>query len=122
MTPCPCCSNKPYESCCEPYLKGILRAPTPEALMRSRYTAYSQANIDYIVHTMQGAPAENFNPEEAKKWANSIRFVRLEVLSSSMNGDKGEVSFKAHYVKKNKPYVLAEHSHFERINGQWKYV
>src|SRR5438552_688094 len=101
MTHCPCCSKKSYESCCGPYLSGIAQAPTPEALMRSRYTAYSKANIDYIAHTMQGRAAEGFNPEEAKKWAKSIRWIRLEVLSASMDGDRGEVEFKAYYTKKH---------------------
>jgi SEC-C motif-containing protein len=119
---CPCCSNKPFESCCAPYLSGMIKAPTPEALMRSRYTAYSQANIDYIAHTMTGPAAEGFNPEDGRKWAKSIRWVKLEVLSSSLNGDQGEVSFKAYYVKKNKPYILAERSLFRKIHGEWKYL
>jgi SEC-C motif-containing protein len=90
--------------------------------MRSRYTAYSQGNIDYIVHTMTGPAAEGFDPEETRKWAKSVRWVKLEVISASMNGDEGEVSFKAYYAKKNKPYVLAEKSQFKQIKGEWKYV
>lgn len=90
--------------------------------MRSRYTAYSQANIDYIAHTMAGPAAEGFDREEAKKSAKSVRWVKLEVLSSSMNGDEGVVSFKAYYSKKNKPYILAEKSLFRRVHGEWKYM
>lgn len=119
---CPCCSNKPFDNCCGPYLSGLIKAPTPEALMRSRYTAYTQANIDYIAHTMAETAAEGFDPDEARRWAKSLRWVKLQVLSSSTNGDEGEVSFKAFYTKKNKPYVLAEKSFFKRINGEWKYI
>jgi SEC-C motif-containing protein len=100
----------------------LLKAPTPEALMRSRYTAYTQANIDYIVRTMCGPSAVDFDPIAVKKWTKSLRWVRLDVLSASTEGDKGEVSFKAFYTKKNKPYVLTEISLFEKIEGEWMYV
>ncbi len=38
---CPCGSNKPYTDCCARYVEGNKHAPTAEALMRSRYTAYT---------------------------------------------------------------------------------
>jgi SEC-C motif-containing protein len=39
---CPCGSdNKKYTDCCGRYLDGGEAAPTAEALMRSRYTAYA---------------------------------------------------------------------------------
>ncbi|NET48064.1 MAG: hypothetical protein F6K09_04910 [Merismopedia sp. SIO2A8] len=38
---CPCGSLRPYSSCCESFLLGTAIAPTAEALMRSRYTAYA---------------------------------------------------------------------------------
>ena len=62
--PCPCGSNKPFAQCCEPYLQGKAIAPTPEALMRSRYSAYAMHQFDYIENTMKGAPLKNFNRKE----------------------------------------------------------
>ena len=56
------------------------------------------------------------NEEAPHSW------IKLEVLNSKMNGDKGEVSFKAHYAINHQPQILSEHSFFERINGEWKYV
>ncbi|BBD09151.1 SEC-C motif domain-containing protein [Desulfovibrio ferrophilus] len=44
---CPCGSGKEYTACCEPIINGT-PAPTAEALMRSRYSAYVVGNIDYI--------------------------------------------------------------------------
>jgi len=37
---CPCGSGKMYESCCFRYHAGAESAPTPEALLRARFTAY----------------------------------------------------------------------------------
>lgn len=119
---CPCGSEQSYGACCGKYLSGLSSAPTPEALMRSRYTAYSLGNTDYIARTMAGPASVGFNAIEAKRWAESIRWVKLEVLSSSTEGNKGEVSFRAHYKHKNRPHILAEHSLFEKINGLWMYT
>lgn len=90
--------------------------------MRSRYTAYTLANIAYIAHTMTGPAAIGFNPSEAEQWAKSVRWKKLEVLSSAAHDNKGEVNFRAHFSQKGHPQVLAEHSLFEKINGLWKYT
>ena len=39
--PCPCGSGRAFDECCGPFLSGAAAAPTPEALMRSRYAAYA---------------------------------------------------------------------------------
>ena len=35
---CPCGSGKEYSECCEPIIKGKVKAPTAEACMRARCT------------------------------------------------------------------------------------
>nr|WP_316226808.1 SEC-C metal-binding domain-containing protein [Bradyrhizobium sp. SZCCHNS3052] len=42
---CPCGSGLPYDRCCGPYLDGDDQPPTAEALMRSRYTAYTRGTF-----------------------------------------------------------------------------
>ena len=32
------CDTSSFENCCQPYIKGFAKAPTAEALMRSRYS------------------------------------------------------------------------------------
>ena len=44
---CPC-GGPSLATCCGPYLAGEAIAPTAEALMRSRYTAYTQRNEPYL--------------------------------------------------------------------------
>ena len=45
---CPCGSGKKYGECCEPIIKGTVKAPNAEACMRARYTSYVKGEIDYI--------------------------------------------------------------------------
>lgn len=49
MEICFCSSQKSFESCCKPYLNGTQHAPTAEALMRSRYSAYVLHEVDYLL-------------------------------------------------------------------------
>ena len=49
-TLCPCNSGKDYRVCCGLYHEGEV-APTPTALMRSRYSAFALENADYLLAT-----------------------------------------------------------------------
>jgi len=57
MKNCPCGSGRQYSECCGVYISGKAKAPTAEALMRSRYTAYALHDIDYALKTLNGINA-----------------------------------------------------------------
>lgn len=120
---CPCGSNKNYSDCCRLYISGIKLIDSPEQLMRSRYTAYSMANIDYIVNTMSGKALQDFVKEDSLIWAKSISWKKLEVLSTNLiTVTKGFVEFKAYFIDSNQQCVLHENSEFCFYNGRWFYV
>jgi len=121
-TPCPCGSDQSYSDCCGLYIDAHQLAETPEQLMRSRYTAFTQANIDYIQATMRKAAAKHTDLEQSREWAKSVQWLGLEVLHSEFNEHKGLVEFKAHYSHQDKEHVIHERSLFEQINGKWFYT
>lgn len=90
--------------------------------MRSRYTAYTQANIDYIASTMRDRALVDFEAKEAKRWASSVKWLRLEVLKSGSDGNSGFVEFRAYYSYRNQMQVLHELSEFRKEEGRWFYV
>ena len=47
---CYCGSKLAFAKCCKPYLEKHRAAPTPEALMRSRYSAFCTGDVDYLSH------------------------------------------------------------------------
>jgi SEC-C motif-containing protein len=122
MELCPCGSSKNYAQCCAPFITAETLPNTPEELMRSRYTAYTQANIDYIAKTMKEPANIDFEPEEARSWAMDVKWLGLEVVTSSQNGDEGTVEFIAQYSHAQKKYVLHEISQFRRDDNQWYYI
>lgn len=124
-TLCPCGAGKQYQACCGRYIDGQELPPTAETLMRSRYTAYTQANIAYIQATMQGKAAEGFDSQTAAAWAKAAKWRRLKVLktfSNPSNSDLAYVSFTAYYIWQGKPQSLHETSEFQLIDGRWYYM
>lgn len=127
MDLCACGSGKIDAECCERFISGKEIPATPEELMRSRYTAYTKANVKYIAETMRSPAADYFDAEGAKQWAERVRWIKLEVVDSSTEGDKGFVEFLAHFYQDkhnhiNQRHALHERSEFHRIDGKWYYV
>ena len=119
---CPCGSNKSYEDCCEPYLTGQQTAATPEALMRSRYSAFAKRKFAYLAKTMKGEAAKVFDISAARSDAPLIQWLKLEVIRSEEQGDAGLVEFKAHFKYRNKSGILHEVSRFKKDDGAWFYI
>ncbi len=125
MNPCPCGSRINYLACCGLYITQLAIPQTPEALMRSRYTAYFLANIDYIKKTMQGKALEDFNEDHAANFANLVQWIGLNILNiqkDSTDENIGFVEFIATYMDKGIIKKIHEQSEFKRINGHWFYI
>ena len=45
---CPCNPSKLYDNCCQKVHLNIDSVTSPEILMRSRYSAFVMANIEYL--------------------------------------------------------------------------
>ncbi|MCR9191910.1 MAG: YchJ family protein [Gammaproteobacteria bacterium] len=122
-TSCYCGSSKSYAKCCQPYHLGDVYPATPEALMRSRYSAYYLANIDYIQETMSGKASEGFDPVSAAAWAKRLIWIGLKVVHSEMrSSDKGQVEFIAQFVDGKQLQDIHELSDFSLQEGRWYYV
>lgn len=123
-TICFCGNERPYQECCGRFISGSEYPETPEQLMRSRYSAYVQVNIDYIADTMKGPAAEGFDKETSKAWAESVRWIRLKVISAEFDDhpDKGFVEFVAVFREGGgAAQKIQERSEFHRIDGRWYY-
>lgn len=120
---CDCGSKKLYQQCCEPFHKHHQVPETPEALMRSRYSAYCRADIDYIEKTMCGKASEGFNPISASLWAKRVIWISLQVLRTSMQSDShGQVEFIARFVDNKTLQQFHELSDFQYLDGKWYYI
>ena len=121
---CPCGSKKLYLYCCGKYLAGKATAETAEKLMRSRYTAFCQGNIDYLIATLHPDRRNTSDRAELTKSINNTQWLSLKVINTSKgkkNDSVGYVEFEAVY-RVNEPGQLHERSRFIKTNGKWFYV
>ncbi|MFO8006005.1 YchJ family protein [Thioalkalivibrio sp.] len=117
---CPCGSGAVRGLCCGPYLDGDAAAPTAEALMRSRYSAFVEGRRDYLLRTW----AEETRPETLE-FDPGQRWLGLSIRATSAGGaadDVGEVEFVARSRVGGRGLRLHERSRFRRVNGRWVYV
>ncbi len=118
-TPCPCGSGQTYVQCCGPWHSGLEQghhAPTAEALMRSRYSAYGLGLIDYLLATWHGSTAPGELELEPVKW------LGLEVRHAQESGDAGVVEFVARLRDNGRGQRLHEISRFVREARRWYYI
>lgn len=119
---CVCGATRSYADCCGLFIETGRAAPTPEALMRSRYTAFTQSNIAYLIATMRGAASQGFNEAETREWASHVKWHKLEVLGTRVSGNDGTVEFKAYFTHHHQLQLMHEISQFKLIDGCWYYV
>jgi SEC-C motif domain protein len=130
--PCPCrareVTSARYADCCGRWHDGLARgehAHSPEALMRSRYSAYalaqgrgptSPAIVEYLMQTWHPSTA----PGELE--LGPLNWTGLEILHEESRGDAGVVEFVAHHKVNGRAQKLHEVSRFVREGGRWRYL
>ena len=125
MDMCPCGSEVNFEECCEKYFMGDEKAPTAEALMRSRYTAYAEHNYRYLLESLHPAYRKDYDEEATKQWAESSEWTGLEIVNTvegSENDSTGEVEFIANFRIKEHDLTHHEIAKFEKVDGVWYFV
>jgi SEC-C motif domain protein len=124
---CSCGLNQSLDVCCGPIISGAIQASTAEQIMRARYTAYTQGQIDFIKKTLAPESQKEFSVGEAKKWAADSEWLGLKVLGF----DKGQATDRTgtvEFVAKYKDKTGEEIEHHEvakfRKNekGEWLFV
>jgi SEC-C motif-containing protein len=103
-----------------PFLRREAQPPTPEALMRSRFTAFARKDADHLWRTWH----PRTRPDAVEIDPN-IRWDGLTVVTTTKGGeedDTGTVTFKARYTSTGGPGLFREHSRFARRAGRWLYV
>jgi len=117
---CPCCSGNDYINCCEVYHKKIKYAPTAEALMRSRYSAFAIPNGEYLMNTTLPAKRKFHNKADLQEWGEINKWINLEIVSTPT---PNKVEFKAYYIDENgNNQMQQELSVFQKIDNRWFYV
>lgn len=128
---CPCRlmadDKKTLAACCGPHLDGAVAAPTAEAQMRARYSAYALGRIDYIRDTMAPETRKDFDRKSVTRWSSNSQWQGLEIqsLDKGQPGDaEGVVEFTAHFTSEGKKQEHHERAlfRFEPAEKAWVFV
>ena len=119
-----------YESCCEPLHRGRQWAITAEQLMRSRYSAFALAEVDYLIatHPDSSMPLGQ-RRKELRKNCRDVRWLGLKIKALEAGGLEdleGTVTFEATFGAGGQRNVMTETSLFQRrdrnLKGNWLYI
>lgn len=122
---CPCGSGQARATCCGPYLDGTSTAPTAEALMRSRYTAFATGCFTYLQQTVAPNLREQFDPVILARETQQTKWTSLHVQKirgGTAADTSGQVTYTAHFEQAGTPGVLSERSEFIKQNNFWLYT
>lgn len=125
METCPCGSGRPYDDCCGPFISGMAKPSTAEALMRSRYAAYATKAIDYIVATCLRDQDHGIDIEATRRWSERSDWLGLKILGTEGGGpgdEDGMVEFRATYVQGGLRETHHEKASFVRRDGAWLFA
>lgn len=93
--------------------------------MRSRYTAYVRADLDYLVRTHDTATRGSVDHRALSKFAKTTLWMGLEIVATEAGGEGDEtgiVEFIARGMSGGKPFAQRERSRFRKVDGAWFYV
>ncbi len=123
---CACGTSLSFQQCCEPFLKGTSLPETAEQLMRSRYTAFTLADMAYVEKTLAPESRKDFDAEETKKWAEQAKWKKLAILSTKKgkaSDTEGMVEFSAFYEHEGDDLQHHEVAQFRKDKaGQWLFI
>lgn len=118
--PCPCGSGKALGQCCGPAISGQHPAETAEALMRSRYTAYTLGEEAYLLASWH----PQTRPASLDLDASDLTWTGLDIVhcqAGTLSDQRGVVEFIAHYDKGGRQGQVHESSRFKKQAGAWMY-
>ncbi|MGW8247329.1 MAG: YchJ family protein [Acidiferrobacterales bacterium] len=116
---CFCGSGLTYTDCCGRYIDESVIVPTPEHLMRSRYSAYCLGDEAYLLKTWHSST----RPASLDLNNNPVKWIGLEIIDApEVLGDSGSVEFVARFKQNGRAGKLHENSRFLREQDRWLYV
>ena len=78
---CPCGSGKTYGECCEPIIKGSVKAPSAETCMRARYSSYVKHEIDFIIKSCDDEEGlAEIDKKATEDWSRQSQWNGLKIL------------------------------------------
>ena len=128
---CPCrkTSATPltYAQCCQPFVEGKATAPTAEALMRSRYSAFAVGAMDYLAETIAPEGRHDLDMAALERWSKESDWLGLDIVETvdgKPEDGLGIVEFIARFRREGVEEAHHERSSFryDRKDQRWSFI
>lgn len=93
--------------------------------MRSRFSAFCTANIDYLINTHHPSKRHANDQQELANIITQCEWLQLKIISCKQGNNtdiQGEVEFIATYTQQGQLAQLHEKSRFVKEGEQWFYL
>jgi len=93
--------------------------------MRSRYSAYVEHEIDYIINTCVLRDQKDIDYKSTRDWSEQSKWLGLKIISTEKGGiadNEGVVEFEAAYEKDGLRDTHHENAKFKKEKDEWLYV
>ena len=93
--------------------------------MRSRFSAYAEARVDYLIQTTVEDKRQEIDAEELRQYCKNIHCISLKILKIELGNkddETGTVLFHASLQMNKRRVLHRELSQFVREDGRWVYV
>ena len=93
--------------------------------MRSRYAAYAEHEIDYIIGTCAEDERDKIDVDQTRSWSERSKWLGLKILATGKGGPEdteGSVEFEALYEMDGLRDIHHEQARFKKTDGRWLYV
>ena len=121
MSLCPCSSGRPLSECCGPLIDGAA-APSAEALMRSRYSAFVLGRLEYLDTTLAPEKRDDVDHAEVAASSRDAEGLGLEMRATAQDGDTATVEYVARFRLHGQQIAHHELARFRRDGEGWLYV
>jgi SEC-C motif-containing protein len=128
---CPCRKTAaeplPYARCCQPFVDGQETAPTAEALMRSRYSAFATGAMEHLARTIAPESRHDLDMDALERWSKESEWLGLDIVDTvegQPGDDLGVVEFIARFRRAGAEEAHHERSSFryDRKDACWYFV
>jgi len=117
-----------YAQCCKPYHSGAKQVESAEMLLRSRFSAYSKSQTEYLIRTTRSRDDESMRTlmNDTVASCKRLRFSDLEVQEAAEHDDHAIIKFRYQVrtvgqkgFRQGDLEPVEETSHFLKEEGYW---
>lgn len=122
---CCCGSEKLLTECCHRVWQQGGDTVSAERVMRARYTAYVQGNIDFLRITTLPIQQSALNIAQITQWSQQTEWLGLQVISHQLATHSEQHAWVVFVVtcrENGRLYTHHEQSAFVRDGASWRFI